>query len=104
MKGGVLIILIILLVSLGFYFFNYSTGNAIWTKDRFCGRSSSAYCTAKEQCIPSGCGYQLCGGKSESEATTKYCKTKTCYNATRYNLECTCYKKLCQWRNKTISG
>lgn len=107
MKKGGLIILIILLVVLGIYFLNYSTsGNAIlkFNKDKFCGRSTSAYCTASEQCIPGGCGYQLCGGISEYKEPTKFCKTKTCYNATRYNLECTCYKNLCQWKNKIISS
>ena len=99
MKKEMLIILIIFLVILGIYLLNYSTsGNIILSKDKFCGRSSFAYCTSEEQCIPGGCGYQLCGANTEYKAPLKSCKTKDCYNATKYNLKCTCYKNLCQWR------
>lgn len=73
-------------------------------KSTFCGRSSFAYCTAKEQCIAGGCDYQLCGANSEYRAPLDNCSSKDCYNSTKYNLECTCYKSLCQWRNKTISA
>ena len=86
---------------LGIYFLKNSTGNIILTKDKFCGRSSFAYCTASEQCVPSGCGNQMCGANNEYKKQSIFCKTKTCFNATKYNLECTCYKNLCQWKNQT---
>jgi hypothetical protein len=108
-KGHKITLWIILIISVLGLFFANTIHNAVVldnknvkTYDNFCGRSSYAYCTDNEQCIPSGCGEQLCGAWTEAREPPETCKTKDCYNAKKYNLECVCYKSLCQWKNKTI--
>ena len=102
MKKRVFFILIIIFLVVGIYFVNYLiTGNVVASNDKFCGKSVYAYCTSSETCMPGGCGYYLCGGWREYRVPSEKCLVKDCYNSTKYNMECICYKHLCQWRSKT---
>ena len=103
-KLFIIAVILVVIIFIGFKFGANTSqiviDNTIIKNDNFCGRSSFAYCTDDEQCVPSGCGFQLCGAESEAVPLPEKCAEKSCYNATKYAKECVCYKSLCQWKDK----
>mgnify|MGYP001567435378 CR=1 FL=1 len=101
-----MLIFFILLIAGAVFFVSTFTGkmvnqNGVKTTDKFCGRSTFSYCSKDSQCISGGCGNNLCGDFFQYKKASRFCLNKKCYEASKYNLECGCYKSLCQWRNVT---
>jgi eight-cysteine-cluster-containing protein len=76
--------------------------NTVSLRENFCGTSTLATCEEDEDCIVGGCSQAVCQGASEEPAITT-CEFRECYNATKYDAECKCEDKKCQWDRVTES-
>jgi len=76
--------------------------NTVQLRENFCGTSTLATCEEDEDCVIGGCSQAVCQGASEEPAITT-CEFRECYNTTKYDAECKCEDKKCQWDRVTES-
>lgn len=62
----------------------------------FCGISTFGSCLKSLDCLKAGCSGQICQSKKEEPIITT-CEYKDCYNSGKYNIECQCLNRQCQW-------
>lgn len=65
-------------------------------KENFCGSSTYGKCISNSDCKTGGCSGQICQSTKEAGAITT-CEWKDCYDHSKYELECQCVNKQCQW-------
>lgn len=68
----------------------------ILPKEEFCGSSTYGKCNSNEDCHTGGCSGQICQSKNEEPIITT-CEWQDCYDAKKYQFECLCLNKQCQW-------
>jgi eight-cysteine-cluster-containing protein len=66
----------------------------------FCGKSTLGACQTDADCIKGGCSGQVCQSKNEESAVTT-CEYRSCYDSTKYNINCVCIKNRCMWNRLT---
>ncbi len=65
--------------------------------ENFCGSSTSGKCATNVDCKAGGCSGQICQSINEEGAITT-CEWQDCYDHSKYELECQCVNKQCQWQ------